>query len=285
MENVDSNLTAIVGARCALQDGKMSTDIFEALFTRQESVVDLTGSQPGCQVEESVVDDPTDTHAFCNHCLLDLTSLNFLTRLQHVKGCGNAKIVSAAGAMKRFLEYYGYSALCAQFAASKVGLACVRRMDAFEVERVAGVRGIGGKKKFILALEQYKESGRLQVRSGLLKGQKAGSTKAALKVFQRALNASRATSKIVYSGQNGRHVFVGPTTHTPPQDRAVDEVLLESMCCRPNDIHGEQHVLSRVSPSSLWGAAAECRSEHVGLEERLEGKRNEATRRIRHEIG
>jgi hypothetical protein len=276
---------------------KMSSELFASLFLqgrREPELVDLTsgdacvetcgdaGAQGGLAGEVQVDEDPVamgPSGEFCSHCLVSLSPHNFLAKLQHVKACGNAKIVDGRRAVARFLSYYGYEELQEKFEGAGVGLGCLRHMDAARVEEVTGVGGLQGRTKFVFALEQYRESGRLQVRASLLDGAGGrgfigGGEKRGRATWARSTRGA-LPSATTAEERGISKTIPPPLRQSPPppsssSSLSLDRVLLESLWTRPRRAEGHDGNRVSVSCSTLWTAAAACQSNHTGLEDRLQ---------------
>jgi len=315
MENVDGNRVIETTSK------KMSPGLFSALFCRHrdepqdergvvvvdvDDVVDLTtqaerqadrdpeppGRSPRGSVEDeasipsipSIPSSSASTSAFCSHCLRSLTPLNFLAKMQHVKTCpggtANARMVDGRHAVARFLSYYGYEELVDVFADKGIEMDLLEIMDVGGLERLTGV-ALGSRKKFVYALDRYRESGSLRVRNALV--DIAGTRRT--KDERKTTSWARSTREdVVRKGEReGGGGAGGRANGEEDVDRewrpepgtsvaSIDKVLLESLWDRSGRRVGKRSAVN-VESCELWLSAATCNSTHMTLEDRLKKAR------------
>jgi len=321
MENVDGNRVIETTSK------KMSPGLFSALFCRHrdepqdergvvvvdvDDVVDLTtqaerqadrdpeppGRSPRGSVEDeasipsipSIPSSSASTSAFCSHCLRSLTPLNFLAKMQHVKTCpggtANARMVDGRHAVARFLSYYGYEELVDVFADKGIEMDLLEIMDVGGLERLTGV-ALGSRKKFVYALDRYRESGSLRVRNALV--DIAGTRRT--KDERKTTSWARSTREDVVrkgereggGGAGGRangeedvdrewRPEPGTSVASIASIASIDKVLLESLWDRSGRRVGKRSAVN-VESCELWLSAATCNSTHMTLEDRLKKAR------------
>jgi hypothetical protein len=276
---------------------KMTSELFSALFEVQRErnrspelkkvaeVVDMTTQ--GVEVVDGLAErqrkhkpsvpsssGPSSCSSsphFCSNCLMSLTKLNFLAKLQHTKTCGgNAKMVDGRRALGRFLAYYGYEDFETVFASKGIDLNILKTMDLGLIEQETGVKGLGGRTKFVLGLEQFKERGRLHVRSSLISDQRGGVNGGEKKKKHRKTTWARSTPSMVRIKREHEGP-VQPCRVARTSVSPLGKVILESLWYHPTH-DGKRSIKSTNSTncSSLWMAAGTCLSRHIGLEERLQ---------------
>ena len=276
-------------------DVDVDVDDVVDLTTQAERQADREPEPPGRSPRGSVEDEASipsipsssaSTSAFCSHCLRSLTPLNFLAKMQHVKTCpggtANARMVDGRHAVARFLSYYGYEELVDVFADKGIEMDLLEIMDVGGLERLTGV-ALGRRKKFVYALDRYRESGRLQVRNALV--DIAGTRRT--KDERKTTSWARSTrDDVVRKGEReggGGAGAGGRANGEKDVDRegrpepgtsaaSIDKVLLESLWDRSGRRVGKRSAVN-VESCELWVSAATCNSTHVTLEDRLKKAR------------
>jgi len=266
------------------------------LTTQAERQADRDPEPPGRSPRGSVEDEASipsipsipsssaSTSAFCSHCLRSLTPLNFLAKMQHVKTCpggtANARMVDGRHAVARFLSYYGYEELVDVFADKGIEMDLLEIMDVGGLERLTGV-ALGSRKKFVYALDRYRESGSLRVRNALV--DIAGTRRT--KDERKTTSWARSTREdVVRKGEReGGGGAGGRANGEEDVDRewrpepgtsvaSIDKVLLESLWDRSGRRVGKRSAVN-VESCELWLSAATCNSTHMTLEDRLKKAR------------
>ena len=244
--------------------------------TDDVEVVDLTTSLPLAERRagepRSMPTPCSPASDFCSRCLVSLSAFNFLAKLSHVKTCGG-RVVDGQHAVARFLSYYGYDELQTAFEEKGIDMDFLFVADMKAIEQVSGIKTLGGRTKFWLALEQYKKSGRLHVRTSLVGDQIEENKRNQLHERNYRSSTWARSEAVISDGREHRVPAQRPREHTldASKSASLDKVLLESLWNRPTDT--SKRRINLTSCSTLWMAAGSCESNHVGIEERLRSRR------------
>ncbi len=267
---------------------------FQCLFSEPKRAAPPAGTSADEIID--MTNDDEELGGFCPTCLKDLSDVNFLLQMKHVKECKkmtgretgvlepiceNPKrgLICGKQALVEFLHFYGYGSLVQDLMKTVKTLSNLMLMDAVDLEQMTRVEGLSQKKRLIFALEQYKKTGHVYQRTSTILDKRKNSR----------LKDRTNTRSLKHLCVDGKHGMTQDTNKSGTKAKSsvdIEKILLDTFwkSSRDTEPRSPEGCVSRIyegrtswchrvvaRDQSLWFGAADCRLrlEKGCLEERL----------------